>query len=193
MITLIKAVLNVMKECKTLDKNMVVGTGNYAYKGVSDADVKMKIGKSMIDNGLVIFPINIEDEVKIESIVIGDKIKQSVFTKVKVKYLLCHESGESIELMGYGHGVDTQDKGAGKACTYSLKYVLIYTFLVATGVIDDADNSHSNNYLSAWEEALSEINSNEQLDNFIRQNLKAINADAKIADLCKNKRNSLTK
>ena len=33
----------------------------------------------------------------------------------------------------------------------------------------------------------------EQLDNFIRQNLKAINADAKIADLCKNKRNSLTK
>jgi len=39
--------------------------------------------------------------------------------------------------------VDSQDKGAGKATTYALKYALLYTFLIPTGKIDDADNSHS--------------------------------------------------
>ena len=71
------------------------------------------------------------------------KQKQSVFTEVTTKYLLLHDSGESIELMGYGHGIDSQDKGAGKATTYALKYSLLYTFLVPTGKIDDADNTHS--------------------------------------------------
>ena len=45
--------------------------------------------------------------------------------------------------MGYGHGVDSQDKSAGKATTYALKYALLYAFLVPTGKIDDADNTHS--------------------------------------------------
>jgi hypothetical protein len=64
---------------------------------------------------------------------------------VKTTYLLLHESGESMELQGYGHGVDSQDKGAGKATTYALKYTLLYTFLVPTGKIDDSDNDHSDN------------------------------------------------
>ena len=47
-------------------------------------------------------------------------------------------------LSGYGQGVDSQDKGAGKATTYALKYALLYAFLVPTGKIDDSDNIHSN-------------------------------------------------
>jgi hypothetical protein len=76
----------------------------------------------------------------------GTKMKQSVFTEVKTTYLLIHTSGESIELAGYGHGVDSQDKGAGKATTYALKYALLYSFLVPTGSIDDADSTHSDEY-----------------------------------------------
>jgi hypothetical protein len=57
--------------------------------------------------------------------------------------MLLHESGESIELMGYGHGVDTQDKGAGKATTYALKNCLLYTFLTPVGKIDDTETTHS--------------------------------------------------
>ena len=44
---------------------------------------------------------------------------------VKTKYLLLHESGESLELAGYGHGIDSQDKGAGKATTYAMKNALL--------------------------------------------------------------------
>jgi hypothetical protein len=79
---------------------------------------------------------------------LNDVQKQSVFTSVKTKYLLLHESGESIEISGYGHGVDSQDKAAGKATTYALKYALLYTFLVPTGKIDDADNENSDNIVT---------------------------------------------
>jgi hypothetical protein len=69
------------------------------------------------------------------------KTKQSVFTEVDTRYILLHTSGESIELAGYGQGVDTQDKGAGKATTYALKNTLLNMFLIPTGV--DTDNTHS--------------------------------------------------
>jgi hypothetical protein len=72
------------------------------------------------------------------------KSKQSIFTEVDTKYLLLHTSGESIELAGYGQGVDTQDKGAGKATTYALKNTLLNMFLIPTGV--DSDNTHSDEY-----------------------------------------------
>jgi hypothetical protein len=148
------AILNVMKEVKGIDKSMVVGTGNSSYKGVPDQEVKKIIGESMAKNGLTILPIGIEPTTKIErweeetffnGKSNGLKTKQSVFTEVKTTYLLLHESGESMELQGYGHGVDSQDKGAGKATTYALKYTLLYTFLVPTGKIDDSDNEHSEN------------------------------------------------
>lgn len=72
------------------------------------------------------------------------KTKQSIFTEVEAKYLLLHTSGESLELCGYGQGVDTQDKGAGKATTYALKNTLLNMFLIPTGV--DTDNTHSDEY-----------------------------------------------
>lgn len=146
------AIINVMKSVKGIDKTLNVGTGNSAYKGVADKEVKQIIGKVMEDNGLAILPISIDPKTTIErweeTTQYGNnppvtKVKQSVFTEVKTKYLLIHESGESIEIEGYGHGIDSQDKSAGKATTYALKYALLYAFMVPTGKIDDADNTHS--------------------------------------------------
>jgi len=96
-------------------------------------------------------PISIEDTVQVDrweetttyNGTPQTKTKQSVFTTVKVKYLLLHESGESLELMGYGHGADTMDKAAGKATTYALKNCLLYTFLTPVGAMDDTDTQHS--------------------------------------------------
>ena len=145
---IVKAILKVMDEVKGIDKSLTVGAGRNSYKGVSDRDVKLIIGSAMLKNGLTILPIGIEKETKLnrwdEEWQGNIKRKQSIFTEVKTKYLLLHDSGESIELCGYGHGVDSQDKSAGKATTYALKYCLLYTFLVPTGKIDDADTESSN-------------------------------------------------
>lgn len=148
---LAKAVIAVMKAVKGIDKSMTVGSGQNSYKGVPDQEVKKIIGQAMEDNGLCILPIGINSKTQVdrwEETSVGNgtetkKMKQSVFTESTTRYLLLHESGESQELEGYGHGVDSQDKGAGKSTTYALKYTLLYTFLVPTGKIDDADNTHS--------------------------------------------------
>lgn len=144
---LTKAVISVMKEVKGIEKDLNVGTGNSSYKGVGDQQVKKVIGDAMAKNGLCILPISVNSKTQIdrweETSQYGVKQKQSVLTEVETKYLLLHESGESVEIAGYGHGVDSQDKSAGKATTYALKYTLLYMFLVPTGKIDDADNTHS--------------------------------------------------
>ena len=54
-----------------------------------------------------------------------------------------HESGETMEICGYGHGIDSQDKAAGKATTYALKNALLYTFLTPVGKMPDTDETHS--------------------------------------------------
>jgi len=146
---IVKSILKVMEEVKGIDKSLTVGSGQYSYKGVSDQEVKKVIGTAMQKNGLTIIPTEMEVESTLSKwtdVYNGqEKRKQSIFTEVKTKYLLIHESGETLELCGYGHGIDSQDKSAGKATTYALKYCLLYTFLVPTGKIDDADNEHSNN------------------------------------------------
>lgn len=146
---LAKAILCVMKDVKGIDKTLTVGTGNSSYKGVPDQEVKKILGESMAKNGICVLPIEIDEQTQIDRWEEVDqysketpkavKQKQTVFTKVKTKYLLLHESGESQVIVGYGHGVDSQDKGAGKATTYALKYAMLYSFFVPTGKIDDTD------------------------------------------------------
>jgi hypothetical protein len=148
------AIINVMKEVRGMEKNSQVGSGRMAYNGTKDQDVKEVFNKALAENGLCVLPIGIDEETQIDRWEEDDtynkkppypkKSKQSVFTKVKTKYLLLHDSGESIEIAGYGHGVDPQDKGAGKATTYALKNALLYAFLTPVGKIDDSDTTHSN-------------------------------------------------
>jgi len=146
---LAKAVLSVMAEVQGMEKNSKVGAGNAAYDGTKDQDVKDVFNKALRNAGLCMLPIDIQEETQIdrwtEESQYGIKQKQSVFTKVKTKYLLLHESGESLELAGYGHGIDSQDKGAGKATTYAMKNALLYAFVTPVGKIDDTDTTHSNN------------------------------------------------
>jgi hypothetical protein len=102
----------------------------------------------MAKHGLTCLVVDIQPTLRIdrwvESTQYGDKQKQQVFTEVLCKFKITHaETGESETIVGYGHGVDTQDKSAGKATTYALKNALLYTFLVPTGTIDDSDVTHS--------------------------------------------------
>ncbi len=148
-----KAIINVMKTVKGMEKNSRVGSGSNAYDGTKDQDVKEVMNDAMAANGLCILPIDVQGKITIsrweeedpysKSTPKAMKSKQSVFTEVTTKYTLLHESGESIDLGGYGHGTDTQDKGAGKATTYALKNTLLAMFLTPVGKIDDTDKTHS--------------------------------------------------
>lgn len=147
-----EAILKVTDGIRWLEKDSIVGTGNNSYKWVSEKMVKTAVKKLMIENWLSIMPISVEAETRIDRWEEDDtygrkeppypkKTKQSVFTEVSTRYLLLHTSWESIELAWYWQGVDTQDKGAGKATTYALKNTLMNTFMMITW--EDTDDTHS--------------------------------------------------
>ena len=195
-----KAILNVMEEVKGIDKSITVGSGKSSYKGVPDQEVKKIIGDAMQKNGLSLLPISVEPLTKVErweeQTQYGKNTKQSVFTEVKTKYLLLHSSGESIELAGYGHGVDPQDKGAGKATTYALKYTLLYSFLVPTCKIDDTDTIHSDSI----ELPIKEIQAHEIIESSrtlkeLTENYKSLSSEDQIKykDLASAKKLQLSK
>jgi len=149
-----KAIISVMKAVKGMEKKSKVGSGKSAYDGTKDMDVKDVFNEEMAKAGLCIMPISIDASERVDRWEEVDqwsketpkpmKSKQSIFTTVSTKYMLLHESGQSIELAGYGHGVDPQDKGAGKATTYALKNCLLLTFLTPVGKMPDTDITHSN-------------------------------------------------
>ena len=141
---LAKAVIAVMKAVNGIEKNSEVGSGIYTYKGVRDQEVKLIYKKAMAENGLCVFPTGVKSKTRIDRWEDNGKQKQQVFVETKTKYLLLHESGESMELAGYGHATDPQDKAAGKSTTYAMKYMLLYLFMTPTGNIDDSDLTHSN-------------------------------------------------
>ena len=146
---LVEAITKVMSQVRGMEKNSRVGVGKAAYDGTKDQDVKEAFNKALSGNGLCIIPIKITPTVRVDRFEALDynknKVqKQSVFTEVNCEYILAHTSGQYMQISGYGHGVDPQDKGAGKATTYALKNALLYTFLTPVGKIDDTDTTHSN-------------------------------------------------
>ena len=154
-IELYKSIALVMKDVENIDKSMTVGKGSNTYKAVSDKDVKLAVRKAMQEHGLIMLPKDYETTLNIERWEEVDpwskstpkdvKTKQSVFVEAKCVYELIHvDTGQSVEIPAYGHGIDPQDKAAGKATTYALKTALLYAFLIPTGAVDDTDSEHSN-------------------------------------------------
>lgn len=138
----------VMQEIEYLTKDDSVKTGKTeSYKAISEEKVTSSVRASLISNGLVILPIwqhteEIFTEYDKEAYGKIEK-KQRLLTRVDVKYKIVNiDKPEEFEiLVSSGSGVDTQDKGVGKAMTYSYKYMLLRTFAIPTG--EDPDKISS--------------------------------------------------
>lgn len=135
-----------MSEIGSIEKNMVVGTGNSKYKAVSEAEVLGKVKPLLEKHKLIVFPVNstMQFEGKTWEETYRDELqyKKRFVTHLVVTYkIVCVDTGESIEICGVGSGADSQDKGAGQAFTYSFKNALCKTFMMFSG--EDTDNTHS--------------------------------------------------
>ena len=136
----------VMNDSEKIEKNMTVGKGGNAYKAVSEAEILNMIKPLFKKYQLIIFPISGEIQ---DHCMVWDKTYNGqatptlrAMTELKVMYRIVDTaSGEFQDVVGFGNGSDPQDKGAGKAFTYSFKNVLSKTFMLFSG--EDTDNTHS--------------------------------------------------
>ena len=149
----------VMSDVQYLTKDDNVSTGgNGSYKAISEEKVTSTIRESLIKNGIVIIPIKQEHKREDEKVI--DKYgneKMNRLTTVNVTYRIqsIEDKEDYIEAVSSGTGVDTQDKGIGKAMTYAYKYLLLRTFAIPTG--EDPDKISSDIYSEQFNTQKEEI------------------------------------
>lgn len=130
----------VMKNIEYLSKDDKVEFGNTKYKAISEEKVTTAVREQLIQQGIVIIPIKQESTNK--ELIRTDK-SVNMLTEVHTTYRIqnADDVNEFIEVESNGSGVDTQDKGVGKAMTYAYKYMLLRTFAIPTG--EDPDKISS--------------------------------------------------
>ena len=136
---------SVSEVVRNVEKNLVVGTGNSAYKAVSDQDVLFKVKEAEKTFRLVSIPVRqelVKSEI-VRTIANGgyEKINYVDIVKMTVRIINIDKPDEYIEVESFGRGLDAGDKGFGKASTYARKYALLNAYKIATG--EDPDQSKS--------------------------------------------------
>ena len=131
----------VMKEIQYLQKDDNVSTGRSgSYKAMSEEKVTQIVRESLIANGLVILPV--AQAHSRSDLIDRDGVLKGYLSTVDTQYKIVDiDTGQFEILASSGTGADTQDKGVGKAMTYSYKYLLLRTFAIPTG--DDPDKVSS--------------------------------------------------
>lgn len=130
-LTLHRKMLEVMKEIEYLNKDDKVDYGKTSYKAMSEEKVTKTVRKALLEQGIAVYPVKQTVE------------RDGNITTTNTEYRMVNvdDPSDYVILASSGQGSDTQDKGVGKAMTYSYKYLLLRTFAIPTG--EDPDKISS--------------------------------------------------
>ena len=151
----------VSNEVRTVEKDMNVAN---QYKAVSDLAVTLAVKDAELKHKLISIPVKVElinsevyrnvDTVVYEIHKADGTIQTNTTNTVKatyidtikmtVKIIDLENPTNFIEIESFGRGLDTGDKGFGKASTYARKYALLNVYKIATGEDPDKDPSPDN-------------------------------------------------
>lgn len=121
----------VMQDVQYLSKDDRVEYNSTRYKAISEEKVTSIVRESLIKHGIVIVPVAQAHK------------REGTLSTVDTTYRIQNidDKDDYILAVSSGTGADTQDKGVGKAMTYSYKYLLLRTFAIPTG--EDPDKISS--------------------------------------------------
>ena len=116
---------SVANEIKNIEKKLVVGEGKNAYNAVGDQDVTLAVKEAESKHGIVSVPFK-QELVKSEILRVANKgtetIKYVDIVKMTTRIYNIDNPSEYIDIETFGRGLDSGDKGFGKASTYARKY-----------------------------------------------------------------------
>lgn len=144
--------LNVMSKVSYLKKDgFVETTKGRGYKALTDEKVLTAIRPILVEERLMMYPIRAEQRRSDEKVTTFDQKGNPIertnrITDVNMVFRIVDVDNPSdfIEIASCGTGVDTQDKGIGKAQTYAKKYAILNSFLIPSG--EDTDQISSEKY-----------------------------------------------
>lgn len=97
------------------------------YSIVSHDAVTAKVRPALLAEGIIYHIVHINYE----------QIGNRTHCLMTMRFVNIDNPDDSIDVMSFGYGIDDQDKGAGKAMSYAVKYALLKTLGLETG--DDPD------------------------------------------------------
>lgn len=146
--------LAITAELQTVAKNLTVQqTKTSSYKAVGERDVLDAVKPLEAKHGIYSYPVArtiLESHMlESESTYNGQTTKKTTFfTRLETVYRFVNVENpeEYIEITSFAEGIDTQDKGSGKAMTYCDKYALMKAYKISTGDDPDQEASKDENY-----------------------------------------------
>lgn len=141
-------------ELQTVAKNLTVQTTKTSsYKAVSERDILDAVKPLEAKHGIYSYPVDREvlesNLLESEGEYQGKVTKKTTFmTRIKTVYRFVNVENpdEHIETITFAEGIDSQDKGSGKAMTYGDKYALMKAYKISTGDDPDQTASEDTNY-----------------------------------------------
>jgi len=123
----------VMADVSYIQKDKIIknASGKELYRVTSHDTVIREIRPSLIKHGILAVPM-----------VIGHERVGSNLTilEVQVDFINIDDPKDTISVIYYGYGIDTQDKGPGKAMSYAVRYAYLKVLSLETG--DDPENDN---------------------------------------------------
>lgn len=136
-------------ELGVVAKNLEVETGkNKSFRAVSERDIIDAVKPLEAKYGVCSYPARrtvLESNLlESENTYNGNTTKKTtLMTRIETVYRFVNveKPDEYIETTTFAEGMDSQDKGSGKAMTYADKYALMKVYKISTG--DDPDQVES--------------------------------------------------
>lgn len=142
----------VMEEVTYIQKERKAGM---QYNIVTHDKVTAKVRPALLRHGVIYYPIRCDHTQN------GNRAECSM----TVRFVNVDAPEEFIDVQTFGYGVDSQDKGPGKAMSYAVKYALLKMLGLETGDDPDQDN-------------LPHVDEQKQAMDFLKEMLgKAVDAD----------------
>ena len=146
----------ITSELQTVAKNLNVETGKgKGYKAVSERDVIDAVKPLEAKHGVYSYPSSrrVLESAALESeSEWNGKVtkKTTFFERIETVYRFVNtdDPTDFIETTTFAEGIDSQDKGSGKAMTYADKYALMKAYKISTGDDPDQTASEDVNYTS---------------------------------------------
>lgn len=114
------------------------------YNAVSEADILNAVKPLETKYGVYSYPVtrDIVDSEILESETQYGK-KSTFFSRIRTVYRFVNvdDPEDYIETVTFSEGIDSQDKGSGKAMTYADKYALMKAYKISTGEDPDKEAS----------------------------------------------------
>ena len=151
-------------ELGTVAKNLTVqASKTSSYKAVGERDIIDAVKPLEHKYGVVSFPVSreiLDDEIlQTENEYQGKVTKKTTFyIKIRTRYRFVNieKPDEYIETETISDGIDSGDKGGGKAMTYGDKYALMKVYKISTGEDPDQKASEETEYKQPLKEYASE-------------------------------------